>query len=111
LLSGDGQDILLGSSDGAPSGGGRDLLVWGFGDGPRQTSGLLGTPEAGIRALDEAGQDAALRHYHLFDATLGEFYRRAGNLERARQHFEAARQKTNSPFDRELIEGRLAMCV
>jgi RNA polymerase sigma-70 factor (ECF subfamily) len=68
-------------------------------------------PHAGIRALDEAGQDPALRRYHLFDATLGEFYRRAGDPARARQHLEAARQKTNSPFDRELIDRRLAECV
>jgi RNA polymerase sigma-70 factor (ECF subfamily) len=67
-------------------------------------------PHAGIRALDGAGQDPALRHYHLFDATLGEFYRRAGDLARARHHFEAARRKTNSPFDRELIDRRLADC-
>jgi RNA polymerase sigma-70 factor (ECF subfamily) len=67
-------------------------------------------PHAGIRALDEAGQDPALRHYHLFDATLGELYRRAGDLPRARRHLEAARQKTNSPFDRQLIDRRLAQC-
>jgi RNA polymerase sigma-70 factor (ECF subfamily) len=68
-------------------------------------------PQAGIRALEEAGQDPALRHYHLFDATLGEFYRRAGDPTRARQHLEAARQKTNSPCDRELLDRRLSMCV
>jgi RNA polymerase sigma-70 factor (ECF subfamily) len=68
-------------------------------------------PQAGIRALDEAGRDPALRHYHLFDATLGELHRRAGDLARARQHLEAARQKTTSPFDRELIDRRLAQCV
>jgi RNA polymerase sigma factor (sigma-70 family) len=68
-------------------------------------------PRAGIRALDEAGRDPALRHYHLFDATLGEFHRRAGDLARARQHLEAARQHTTSPFDRELIDRRLAQCV
>jgi predicted RNA polymerase sigma factor len=66
---------------------------------------------AGIRALDEAGLDPALRHYHLFDATLGGFYRRAGDLTRARQYLETARQKTNSPFDRELIDRRLSNCV
>src|SRR5262249_45392416 len=27
-------------------------------------------PQEGIRALEEVGMDAALRHYHLFDATL-----------------------------------------
>jgi predicted RNA polymerase sigma factor len=68
-------------------------------------------PLAGIGALAEAGQDPALRHYHLFDATLGELYRRAGDLARARQHFETARHKTTSPFDRELINRRLAQCV
>jgi RNA polymerase sigma-70 factor (ECF subfamily) len=68
-------------------------------------------PRAGIRALDEAGRDPALRHYHLFDATLGDFYRRAGDPARARQHLEAAKQKTTSPFDREIIDRRLAQCV
>src|SRR5262245_61961525 len=67
-------------------------------------------PHAGIRALDEASQDPALAHYHLFDATLGELYRRAGDLARARQHLEAARRKTTSPFDRELLDRRLAQC-
>jgi RNA polymerase sigma-70 factor (ECF subfamily) len=67
-------------------------------------------PHAGIRALDEAGQGGALRHYHLYDATLGELWRRAGDLARARRHLEAAREKTSSPFDRELIDRRLAMC-
>jgi RNA polymerase sigma-70 factor (ECF subfamily) len=67
-------------------------------------------PEAGIRALDEAGQDATLRRYHLFDATLGELYRRAGDMPLARLHLDVARQKTNSSFDRELIDRRLMMC-
>jgi RNA polymerase sigma-70 factor (ECF subfamily) len=67
-------------------------------------------PHAGIRALEEAGRDAALRHYHLFDATLGELCRRAGDLARARQHFEMARRQTTSPFERDLIDRRLAQC-
>ena len=68
-------------------------------------------PLAGIQALHEAGLDAALRHYHLFDATLGELYRRAGDYTRARQHLETARTKTNSPFDHELLDRRLAKCT
>jgi RNA polymerase sigma-70 factor (ECF subfamily) len=67
-------------------------------------------PQAGIRALDEADHDPALTRYHLFDATLGELYRRAGDLACARRHLEAARRKTNSPFDREIIDRRLAQC-
>jgi RNA polymerase sigma-70 factor (ECF subfamily) len=68
-------------------------------------------PQAGLRALDEIGQDPALRRYHLFDATVGELHRRAGDLASARRHLEAARLKTNSRFDDELIARRLAKCV
>jgi RNA polymerase sigma-70 factor (ECF subfamily) len=67
-------------------------------------------PQVSIRTLEEAGLDPALRHYPLFDATLGELYRRTGNLTRARQHLQAAREKTTSPFDREIIDRRLAQC-
>jgi RNA polymerase sigma-70 factor (ECF subfamily) len=67
-------------------------------------------PRAGLRALREAGQDVALGHYHLYEATLGELHRRAGDRDEARRYLEAARQKTNSPHDREIIERRLAKC-
>jgi len=67
-------------------------------------------PRAGIRALGEAGQNAALRHYHLFDATLGELYRRAGDFVLARQYLESAKQKTRSPHDRAIIDRRLSGC-
>jgi predicted RNA polymerase sigma factor len=52
----------------------------------------------------------ALMALMLFHATLGELYRRAGDLARAREHLGTARQKTNSPSDRELIERRLSQC-
>jgi RNA polymerase sigma-70 factor (ECF subfamily) len=68
-------------------------------------------PQAGIRALDEAKQDASLRRYHLFDATLGALYLCAGNLSRAQEHLEAARQKTSSPFDHQVIDRRLVECA
>lgn len=67
-------------------------------------------PLPGIEALEEVGRDAALRHYHLYDATLGEMYRRAGDFARAREHLETAKQKTRSPHDREIIERRLLKC-
>jgi RNA polymerase sigma-70 factor (ECF subfamily) len=68
-------------------------------------------PRAGLRALHEADLDTVLGQYHLFDATLGELHRRAGDLDRARQYLEAARRKTDSPHDREVIERRLAKCL
>jgi RNA polymerase sigma-70 factor (ECF subfamily) len=67
-------------------------------------------PRAGIDALAEIRDDPALERYHLLDATLGELYRRAGDLVSARQHLHAARRKTPSRFDHELIDRRLAMC-
>jgi RNA polymerase sigma-70 factor (ECF subfamily) len=67
-------------------------------------------PLAGIRALAEALDDPALAEYHLLDCTLGELHRRAGDMASARRHFEAARRKTASRFDRELIDRRLASC-
>ncbi len=48
--------------------------------------------------------------YHWFDATLGELYRRAGDLDRARRHFQSAQGKTHSSFDRELLDRRLGKC-
>jgi RNA polymerase sigma factor (sigma-70 family) len=67
-------------------------------------------PREGIQALANAAASPALRHYHLFDATLGELYRRAGDFEQARRHLEAAREKTASPHDRALINRRIAQC-
>ena len=67
-------------------------------------------PRAGIEALQHVAIDGSMDRYHLFDATLGELYRRAGELAEARRHFEAAKSKTVSPSDRELIDRRLAMC-
>jgi RNA polymerase sigma-70 factor (ECF subfamily) len=67
-------------------------------------------PGAGIRALSEAGEKAALRHYHLLDATLGEFYRREGRFDLARLHLESAKRKTRSPHDHAIIDRRLARC-
>jgi RNA polymerase sigma factor (sigma-70 family) len=67
-------------------------------------------PLVGIRALEEAGGIKSLKSYHLLDATLGEFYWRAGDHERARRCFEAAKEKTRSPHDRAIIDRRLATC-
>jgi RNA polymerase sigma-70 factor (ECF subfamily) len=67
-------------------------------------------PQAGLSALEELGQDPALRNYHLFDAAMGELHRRSGNLDRARWYLEAARSKTSSRFDQELIARRALKC-
>jgi RNA polymerase sigma-70 factor (ECF subfamily) len=65
-------------------------------------------PQAAIRALEEVGSEPTLRHYHLFDATLGELHRQNGDFNRARQHLQAAREKTQSSFDRQVIDRRIS---
>lgn len=68
-------------------------------------------PHAGIRALEETRHDPAMNRYHLYDAALGEFHRRAGNLLQAKEYFNAAKEKTDSPFDQQVLERRLASCL
>jgi RNA polymerase sigma-70 factor (ECF subfamily) len=67
-------------------------------------------PASGIRALEEAAGNKSLQNYHLYDATLGEFYRRSGDFEAARRCLLAAKQKTRSPHDHAIIDRRLASC-
>ena len=68
-------------------------------------------PAAGIRVIESLAGDPSLRHYHLVDATLGELYRRAGDMARARKHLERAREATQLACERELLERRLAACM
>jgi RNA polymerase sigma factor (sigma-70 family) len=68
-------------------------------------------PASGIRVIESLLSDPSLRHYHLVDATLGELYRRAGDILRARKHLERARDATQSACERELLERRLNSCT
>ena len=81
---------------------------------PAQPSDRGGRNRRPARGHPRAGRSrrrtSRLKNYHLFDATLGEFYRRAGDLERARQCLEAAKVKTRSPHDHAIIDRRLATC-
>ena len=67
-------------------------------------------PLAGIKELTEMTENVAILNYHLFDATLGELYRRAGHLDQAQLHLEAARLKTRSVHDQAIIDRRLERC-
>ena len=67
-------------------------------------------PLAGIKELNEMSASTAILNYHLFDATLGELCRRAGHLDQARLHLEAARLKTRSVHDQAIIDLRLERC-
>jgi RNA polymerase sigma-70 factor (ECF subfamily) len=67
-------------------------------------------PAAGIREIESLRGNPALRNYHLFDAVLGELYRRSGDLARARAHLLRARDATRSACERALLEHRITAC-
>ena len=71
----------------------------------------LESPSAAIRIVESLASDPALREYHLVDATLGELYRRSGDMDRARVHFLRAHQGTTSAFEQDLLDRRLAACA
>ncbi|HKM52911.1 MAG TPA: hypothetical protein VJY33_05830 [Isosphaeraceae bacterium] len=68
-------------------------------------------PAAAIPIIEILADEPALQHYHLINASLGELYRRSGNLDRARFYFERARNGTTSRHEQELLDRRLAGCV
>jgi RNA polymerase sigma factor (sigma-70 family) len=65
-------------------------------------------PAAGLAVLEAIKPPGWLTGYYLWDATLGELYRRAGNADRARGHLERARDLAPTNAERSLIERRLA---
>lgn len=67
-------------------------------------------PAAGLALMDEVEAPDWLRGYYLWDATLGELYRRDNQLDQARAHLERALSKVQEGPDRKLILARLEAC-
>ena len=65
-------------------------------------------PRAGLAVLEALDPPRWLLGYYLWDATLGELYRREGNPARARQHLERALAAAPTLAERALLERRLA---
>lgn len=62
-------------------------------------------PAAGIRAVEEIRDDPALAGYYPLPVTLGELYARAGDAERAAEHFRAALEmESPEPVRRRVAE-------
>jgi len=64
--------------------------------------------EAGLCLLEALTPPAWLFTYYLWDATLGELYRRVGNADRARHHLGRALQAAPTNAERALLERRLS---
>ena len=67
-------------------------------------------PEAGLRLVDEIGDDAALRHYAPLPAARGDFLFRAGRLAEARSEFQAAAMLTRNERERAFLLARADAC-
>jgi len=64
-------------------------------------------PEAGLAALEAIDAPGWLRDYYLWDATLGELYRRRGDLESALTHAKRARASAPTKPEKALLERRI----
>jgi RNA polymerase sigma factor (sigma-70 family) len=67
-------------------------------------------PAAGLEVLRAMTPPAWLGRYYLWDATLGELERRAGDTEAAQRHLQRALDAAPHVAERELIRRRLAAC-
>lgn len=66
-------------------------------------------PEAGLRLLEALKPPGWLLGYYLWDATLGELYRRAGHLDRAVHHLQRALEAAPTHAEQRLAERRLEL--
>lgn len=64
-------------------------------------------PQAGLNALAQVDPNDIPPNYYLWDSTLGELHRRAGNRDDARHHFQIALGATKSRAEQELLRTRL----
>lgn len=65
-------------------------------------------PRAGLAALETFGAPSWLLDYYLWDATLGELYRRSGDRDGARIHTRRALERAPTNAEKALLERRLA---
>lgn len=67
-------------------------------------------PEAGLALLEALKAPTWLLGYYLWDATLGELYRRRGDRERATTHLNRALRAAPTEAERALLRRRLEAC-
>lgn len=64
-------------------------------------------PEAGIAEIHAIAESKRLESYPFFPAALGELELRAGQIDRAREHFSAAVALARNPMERRFLELRV----
>lgn len=73
--------------------------------------GQMSGPESGLAAVRAIAQIERLSSYPFLPAALGDLEIRAGNIESARAHFEAAVALARSPKERRFLASRLKDCL
>jgi len=68
-------------------------------------------PAAGLEAVDKLVAEQSLRKYHLLPSVRGEFLRKLGRLDEAREEFERAASLTQNARERELLLNRARACA
>ena len=68
-------------------------------------------PEAGLAVLQALEPPAWLLGYYLWDATLGELYRRSGDRDRALSHLARALDAAPIQAEKALLTRRIAECT
>jgi RNA polymerase sigma-70 factor (ECF subfamily) len=67
-------------------------------------------PQAGLELLSRLKAPSWLIGYYLWDATLGELFRRSGDRERAREHLTRAIDAAPTHAEKALLQRRLEAC-
>jgi predicted RNA polymerase sigma factor len=68
-------------------------------------------PDAGLALLEALNPPPWLLGYYLWDATLGELYRRRGDRGQAIAHLTRALQAAPTRAEQSLLRGRLEACA
>jgi len=68
-------------------------------------------PERGLEEIHAIRDSDRLNSYPFFHAALGEFERRSGRHEIARQHFGKALAVARNPMERRFLEQRVLVCL
>jgi predicted RNA polymerase sigma factor len=65
-------------------------------------------PAAGLRVVDTIAQDARLQGHYRLDAVRAHLYERAGNQDRALEHYRRAAERTASLPEKNYLLGKAA---
>jgi RNA polymerase sigma factor (sigma-70 family) len=68
-------------------------------------------PEQGLEIVNRLASEPALKKYHLLPSVRGDFLKKLGRLDEAREEFERAAAMTRNERERKLLLERAAACV